>query len=207
MKILSFEGAGMDYEGNNLNQSNVLNHRIRTSFYNNDGEQIYLELGNTYMRDKKGKATEKMGTHVDFCFKVPKDKNEEIQYHEIFNRAKEHLELTNMDYTKENIANWINENLNCNFDTIEVLDMFHGYGVHADNRQYNLIDNHNVNHELATKRKNAYNRIDMEYRQLLNEKYSVIGLKEMNNYSITVRCHVSETALGNFPRERTILIG
>jgi hypothetical protein len=206
MKILYFEGVGMDYEQNNLNQSDVLNHRIRTSFYNNDSEQIYLELSNTYMRDKKGKATEKMGTWIDFCFKVSKEKGEDIMYHEIFDRTKEHLELAKMDYTKENITNWINENLNCSFDTIEVLDDFHGYRVHGDNKQYKLMEEHSINHELAKKRKEAYNKVNEEYKKLTNSKYSVISLLDMDNDSITVRCHASDKALGKYPRIKKIKI-
>jgi hypothetical protein len=46
----------------------------------------------------------------------------------------------------------------------------------------------------------------MEYRKLLNEKYSKIGLLEMDNDSITVRCHASDKALGDNPRTKKIKI-
>ena len=205
-KVLYFEGAGSDFVQNEVNGSDVLNYRIRTSFLNNDGEQIYIELGNAYQRDIKGKATEKMGTWVDFCFKVPSDKNEEIRYSEIYNRSKEHLELNEMDYTKENLTQWINERLNCSFDTIHVLDEFYGYHTHGENGVYNLMDNIELNHERAAKRRQAYENIDTVYKTTLNEKYSVIVLMEMNDTSITIKTHVSDSKLNASNLERIKVI-
>ena len=194
-KVLYFEGAGMDFEQSELNGSDVLNHRIRTSFINNDGEQIYLEMGNTYKRDKKGKATEKMGTWVDFCFKVPSNKDDEIKYHEIFKRHEEHLELGKMDYTKENITKWINELLNCDFDTIHVLNRFYGYHVHGDNRSYVPMESIELNHERAFKRQQKYNELDEKYKLALNEKYSRIGIEEMKGDELKIRVFATKEKL------------
>lgn len=65
-----------------------------------------------------------------------------------------------------------------------------------------------LNHERAAKRKVAYENTDMEYRKALNEKYSIIGLLEMDQDSITIRCHVSDQAMNriNLPRVQRIEI-
>lgn len=68
------------------------------------------------------------------------------------------------------------------------------------------MDNIDLNHERAVKRKEAYHAIDMEYRTLLNKKYSKIILKEMDDESITIRCYASEKSLGDIPRVKRILI-
>jgi hypothetical protein len=230
MKTLYFEGAGMDYEA--TQESNVGNYRIRTAFKNLDGEEFYIELGNGYRRNEKGKTITEWALRIDFLFSMEDHRKLEaaeqynrdlyiayrknkMSYAEYlqkkvieppYNRKLNHLEIIEVDYTKEGITQWINDNLNCDFDTIQVLDMFYGYRVHAEHRQYNLIDNHPVDHELASKRREAYNSVDMEYRQLLNEKYSKISLNEMSDNSITIRCYASDKALGSIPRIKTIMI-
>lgn len=200
-KVLYFEGAGMDFKENEF--SNVGNYRIRTAFTNNDGIKYYIEMGRSprYTKTKSGKLQKvsDWALRIDHLF-IYEDGNTN-EKHEIKTDWKI---ISQLDYTKESITVWINQNLNCNFDTIEVLDMFHGYRVHGDNGMYNLIDYHNINHELATKRREAYNELDMEYRRLTGNKYSVIGLKAMDDNSITVSCHASEQRLGINPRVKTI---
>ncbi|MGE6227607.1 hypothetical protein [Paenibacillus chitinolyticus] len=193
--ILYFEGAGMDYETNEF--SNVGNYRIRTAFFNNEGVPYYIELGNTYRRNEKNKVVSEWALRVDHLIKID-EKNSDYEM------AKNWKEIIKFDYTKEAITNWINANLNCSFKTIHVLNMFYGYRVHGDNRQFNIVDNHVVNHELARKRESAYRKVDEEYRKLLNEEYSMIGLLEMDDNSITIRCHASKEALGGLPRVKRI---
>jgi len=228
MKTLYFEGAGMDYE--TIQESNVGNYRIRTAFTNNKGIQYYLELGRGTRRNEKGKSITEWALYIDFLFSFEdKQKHEDaeqfnrnlyIEYRNnkfsweeyeskkinvpSYEQKLKYRDINLTDYTKESIATWINTNLNCNFDTIEVLDMFHGYRVHADNGRYNLIDNHKVNHELAKKRKEVYDSVDIEYRNLLNEKYSKISLMEMDDSSVTIRCYASDKALGDIPRVKRI---
>ena len=197
LKILYFEGAGMEiYEEG----SNVGNYRIRTAFLNNEGKAIYIELGGHKFNDKK---VSYWRTHLDYLHYITEDgENESIKFN--------YLEIRdNVKYTKESITKWINKNLNCNFDTIEVLPWLEGYRVHADNRGYNLIDNHNVNLERANARQKAYNKIDQEFRQKLNSKYSVISLLELNDNDIVIRCHASKEKLqaaGMTDNERIIKI-
>lgn len=199
-KVLYFEGAGCDFEQSELNGSDVLNYRIRTSFINNDGEQYYLEMGNVYKRDSKGKNTEKMGTRVDHFFNVADRQNVGYEINVDWKV------LHDLDYTKENLTKWINEICNCSFDTIHVIDRFYGYHVHGEQGIYNLMEDIELNHERAVKRRKAYENIDTIYKTTLNEKYSVIGLMEMNDNSITIKTHVSETKLNTSNLERVKVI-
>lgn len=187
-KVLYFEGAGMDF---NEEGSNVGNYRIRTAFLNNDGQEIYLELSGTFFDDKKNN---RFGwkTFITDCFNlsISTDQNESsIQL-----KTK-----TIGGYSRENIVSWINENLNCNFESMEVLDWLEGYRVHGGYKDgeytYNLMDNHEKNDKRTVVRNEAYNNIDNEYRKLLNEKYSKISLLEMDNESITIKCYASEESL------------
>jgi hypothetical protein len=207
MKTLYFEGAGMDFYEEAAKQSDVGNFRIRTAFTNDEGIQYYIELGRTNRHGYKGKskklvALSEWALRVDHLFDLA-DRDKEF-----YEMKRDHKEIKELDYTKADITKWINENLNCSFDTIEVLDFLDGYRVHAEGGLYNLIDLHEVNHERTAKRKAAYEKMDQEYRKALNEKYSKIGLLEMDNESITIRCHASSEALekAGLPRVKTISI-
>lgn len=206
-KVLYFEGAGMDfYEEESKKFSDVGNFRIRTSFFNNEGVQYYLELGNSVRYDKKGKVRQGYGIHVDHWFKISDKLLNEKDYEHGYEIKKDFLTYREIDYTKKNITQWINENMNCSFDTIEVLCNYYGYRVHGDNGTYNLMETIDLNHERAKKRKEKYDEIDMEYRKTLNEKYSKIGLLEMNAESITIRCHASKESLQGKNLERIVRI-
>ena len=182
LKVLYFEGAGMNtYESG----EDVGNHRIRTAFLNNEGKAIYLEIIGHKFNNKKCNYWQ---SHIDYVFYIPGSGEEEKKYLHFDNFKKE-------GYTKEKIIKWINENLNCNFDTMLVLPRFEGYRVHADEGGYNLIDNHKVNLKRAAAREEAYNKIDLEYRKKLNSKYSVIHLLKLEESSLTVRCYASKEQL------------
>lgn len=203
-KVLYFEGAGMDFETNQ--HSDVGNHRIRTAFTNDEGDLYYIELGNAIRRNKKGVAVSNWGLRIDHLFKIEDRHKEELNIggYEI---KTDHNEIAELNYTTDAITKWINENLNCSFDTIEVLSRFHGYGAHGENKGYNLIENHVVDHELAKKREAAYNKADQEYRSLTKSKYSVISLLDMDEESITVRSYASKEALDGYPRIKRITVG
>jgi hypothetical protein len=197
--VLYFEGAGMNfYSEEQTSQSNVGNFRIRTSFLNNEGKQYYVEIGDGRRPTaNKNKATNEMFLHVDYFFDV--EKQLETPHKRVCLKFDIH-ELRKLDYTKENIIKLINETLNCSFDTMEVLNEYYGYRVHGDNGSYNTMENIELDHKRATNRKEAYEKIDLEYRSLLNEKYSVITMNEMDQNSITIKCHSSDTKLGDNPR-------
>lgn len=183
-KVLLFEGAGTNiYEEG----SDVGNYRIRTAFINNDGDQIYLELGGNVQNCKSAK---RFGwyTHIDHAFNVSESTDENIS----------RIKLDNTffkGYSKEDLTKYINKNFNCDFDTIKVLDWMEGYRVHGDNGQYNLMDNHKVNEKRTVARNEAYNKIDKEIREKLGKKYSQINLHDMDDESITVRCYTCEKDL------------
>lgn len=183
-KVLLFEGAGMDvYEEG----SDVGNHRIRTAFINGNGDKIYLELGGNLQNCKTSK---RFGwyTHIDHCFNISVSTDENIssiKLNDTFFKG----------YSKEDLTNYINENFNCKFDTIEVLDWMEGYRVHGNRNEYNLMDNHEINKKRTIARNKAYAKIDKEIREKLGEKYSPISLYCMDEESITIRCYTYEKDL------------
>jgi len=205
-KVLYFEGAGMDfYSEEQTSFSNVGNFRIRTAFKNLDGVEYYLEMGNCPRFNEKYKPITNFALRIDHLFKI-EDRHKEELSSGGYELRMNFLELRKLDYTNEAITKWINENLNCDFDTIEVLDNFHGYRVHSDDGGYNIIGDLEINFKRAVARKEAYEKVDQEYRKLLNEKYSKIGLMEMDDKSITIRCHASKEKLGSAPRTKQIEI-
>ncbi|HFL2524753.1 TPA: hypothetical protein ACG3IY_001219 [Clostridioides difficile] len=178
-KILLFEGAAMNiYEEG----SDVGNYRIRTAFINDNGDKIYLELGGNLQNCKTSK---RFGwyTHIDHCFNISVSNDENVS----------RIKLNNTffkGYSKRDLTNYINENLNCKFDTIEVLDWMEGYRVHGKNRnEFNLMDDHKLNRKRTIARNKAYEKIDKEIREKLGEKYSKISLDSMDEDSITIRCY------------------
>lgn len=193
--ILYFESAGWDYESET---SDVKNYRIRTAFLNNDNKAVYLEIcGHEFDVDKK-KNIKEWRCFVNYAFYIPESIEDEINYLKI--------KIDFNGYSKKEITKWINKNFNCGYDTIDILDSFYGYRVHADNDGYNLIDNFVVDHERAALRKAVYNKIDLSYRKALNSKYSVISLMEMNDDTIKIRCHASDMALKGTELERNLKI-
>lgn len=206
VKTLIFEGAGWE-EAESSIISGVGNCRIRTRLRNNDGKEIYLEIIGT----ETGKYTPnylknfKVAGFIDFCFE--NDCNEHSEF-----RKLEHIKP--FEYTKENILKFVNENLNCSYENIEVTGMFDGYnvhGVHGEKRNYNLMNDFELNKERTAARSKAYNEIDLYYRQKLNEKYSIIHLMKMDDNSITIRCHASKESLNRAglsenEREKTIIV-
>lgn len=206
--VLYFEGAGMDFYGEAIKQSDVGNFRIRTAFTNNDGKKIYIELGNgarwgyKSTRSKKKTCISKWALHISHMHEITDGDDDENK-----NRISHDRQATVLlDYSKEDITKWINENLNCSFDTIEVLGDFYGYRVHGDNRTYNFMEEIELNHDRAGARKQAYELADEAYREALGERYSIIGRHGMDADSLTIRCYASDEALAKtgLPRMQRI---
>lgn len=224
------------YSEEQTKYSDVGNFRIRTAFKNLEGTEYYIEFGRGIRREKNSKGKfiviSEWGLHIDylFSFEDQRKRNAAIQYNnDLYNQYREgkitYAEYTNRkvvelpynrkldydeiiqnDYTKKDITKWINKNLNCDFDTIDVLDKFYGYRVHGQHGQYNLIDDHKIDHELTKRRRKAYSEIDMTYKKLLNEKHSKISLIDMDDKSITIRCYASDEQLGDIPRVQTVMV-
>ena len=74
-------------------------------------------MGNTYRYTESFKPIDNKGTRIDHLFNITGG-NDDCNKSRI---SFDYQALRVMDYTKANLIKWINENLNCNFDDIEVL--------------------------------------------------------------------------------------
>ncbi|SDX94407.1 hypothetical protein [Thermoactinomyces sp. DSM 45892] len=206
MRILYFEGVGNPFSSEVV--GDLRNYRIRTAFSNLDGIAYYVELSAT-PRYKKNSYKEikdqARALSVPHLYKIGDVVEGLKQCHEV---ERNFDKIYKLDYTKASITEWINEVVNCQFDSVEVLDEFYGYDVYRERDKYDLIDNFDVNHELASRRREAYRKIDDMYKKALNERFTVITLREMDENSITIRCHASEEALrrSGLPRFTTIAV-
>lgn len=100
-KILIFEGAGWDKAEHN----GVGNCRIRTIIENKEGRNIYLECNGHESNNFKG--------FVSHCF----DMIDKKINHTKDLCAIEHLKF---NYTPQDLIKFVNENLNCDFDSLIV---------------------------------------------------------------------------------------
>lgn len=181
VKVLYFEGAGC------VERGDVENCRIRTAFVNDEGVKIYLELWGVEViknSPERYKAYENAGV-IDYCYEVTEDGE----------KYRVDIEPRTFDYSKRGILEFVNNNLHCSFDEIKVLDIFDGYRVHKDGGGYNFIENYEHNEDRAEAWRKAYNKIDMEIREKLGERFSKIGLFHKDDESITVRCYASDEAM------------
>lgn len=181
VKVLYFEGAGC------VERGDVENCRIRTAFVNDEGKRFYLELWGievTKNSPERYKAFENAGV-VDYCYILSGD-DETICFD---------IEQRTFEYSKQGILEFVNDNLHCSFDEIKVLDIFDGYRVHKDGGGNNFIEDYEHNEARAEARRKAYNKIDMEIREKLGERFSKIGLFSKDDESITVRCYASDEAM------------
>lgn len=120
MKTLIFEGAGWEKAESSI-VSGVGNCRIRTRIRNNEGRVIYLEMsgfihsGNNKPQFAKGFSV--VG-HTSHCFYADSEWDSNRSCSEnLSSKERGHFE-----YSKENILKWVNENLNCSFDNMEVIN-------------------------------------------------------------------------------------
>lgn len=120
MKTLIFEGAGWEGADSSI-QSGVGNCRIRTRIRNNEGRVIYLEMGGTIKSWNEKRDFAKGLTFIgrtDHCFYADSKWDSNRSYSEgLRDKEQGHFE-----YSKENILKFVNENLNCSFDFMEVIN-------------------------------------------------------------------------------------
>ena len=195
VKVLFFEGAGLAERGD------VENCRIRTAFKNDKGERFYLELSGMEVTHKSPERFKKYRNagFVDYCYQLGED-DEKIRFD---------IEKKEYEYSKAGILDFVNTELGCSFTDIVIADMFYGYRVHKDGGGYNFMEDHNFDHEKATRARNAYNEIDMKIRKQLGEKWSKISLHEVGEDSILVRCYASDKSMrdhGMDPDNRFITV-
>jgi len=117
---LIFDGAGSE-------MFEVGNCRIRTKIRNNEGRLIYLEINgfqNSGKTPNYAKGLNIIG-HVDCCFYA--DSSWDARSN---NSSKlSHVTKKHFEYNKENILKLVNEDLNCSFDSLEVVN--NGLHVHS----------------------------------------------------------------------------
>ena len=201
-KVLYFEGAGCVPRGD------VENCRIRTAFTNDAGEAIYLELSGTEVSKTMHESFKKYNNvaFVDHCHYIVNDNesyNNDCNEHRLFDIERK----VNFEYTKNGILNFVNEYLNCSFTQVIILDSFDRYRVHKERGGYNFIEDYEYKPKFAERARAAYNKIDYEIRERLGEKYSKIGLYDISDYGIVVRCYASDKAMqaaGMNPKQRYI---
>lgn len=194
-KVLYFEGAGCVPRGD------VENCRIRTSFVNDEGVQIYLELSGFEVGKRSGEKFKGLinASTIDYCYEVTADGE----------KYRADIGFKSFEYSKASILEFVNENLHCSFTEIKILDIFDGYHVHKDGGGYNRIEDYTYNEKRANAARTAFNKVDMEIREKLHETYSKISLLSIEDDGITVRCYASNalmTAFGMDPQQRVFKV-
>ncbi len=123
MRILKFEGAGWSEAESN----GVGNCRIRTTFLNDKGRKIYLEMGGTKTHSASMKAYRSFDFpwRIDHCFYEDCNEDSDIR------RKYEKTQFI-QEYTKANILSFVNECLGCSFDAMEVINDFQWNGFSVD---------------------------------------------------------------------------
>jgi len=152
MKTLYFEGCG--WGGADVSIATIGNCRCRTAFTNEKGEKIYLEIDSGYQYNKKNKKQiDRYWLHVSFCFYITDNEDD-------CNNSRISLDWQdikeNYDYSFDDILKFVNNILGCSFDEIVVLPSLSGYRVHADNKDYNFMEDYSHNSELIATRKELY---------------------------------------------------
>ena len=124
-RILYFEGAG--WEGADSSRATDLgNCRIRTRIKNKDGRIIYLEMGG-FLRNKytpKDVDFSILG-RIDHVFYTDIDWDARDNY----SRELSQYEKLSFEYNKENVLNFVNEKLNCDFEDIVTLSELNVHGT------------------------------------------------------------------------------
>jgi hypothetical protein len=172
-KTLIFEGAGCTGTGT----TEVPNCRIRTRIRNNSGRLIYLEMGCCHF-DKKTRIIPKYAegleyaTHIDFVH-YDDAKWDKRRCH---SEALRQFEHSHFEYNKENILKFVNENLNCSFDDLQVIN---DNSVRVFDTEQPLCDSSNEKYE-------PYKDIEININQL-NSVKPISGFKYANvaDYSLS----------------------
>lgn len=111
MKKLIFEGAGWPEAEHN----GVGNCRIRTRIKNKDGVSIYLEMSGTKKKKSKYSKFFVFTAYVAYCHEEGKINESEFSKFQYGTYG-------SFDYTQEAILKFVNDNLNCDFEAMEVIN-------------------------------------------------------------------------------------
>lgn len=187
-KTLYFESAGCaEYNG--------INCRIRTAFTNNDDKKIYIEFLCGHIPNKKTK-TEYHFLHCDYCHYITEDP--EIDDCNNSRLTCEGKDTREIEYTKENILAFVNENCNASFDKIVVLNNLAGFRVHSNSgrhntsERYNFGDTFEYDEELTKKRILKVAELSKHFKQIFNQRYDNTSYYINNNNQLEVCINVGE---------------
>lgn len=206
MKTLYFEGAGWP----ETEKKYGLNCRIRTAFTNDKGRKIYLELMAGKKDKKRMKGYEFAGipdiyTVVDSCHYITDDyKIDDCNVSRIRGENGKALEhnFNWMPYTLDNILKFVNVNLDCSFDKIEVLPEYAGYRVFGDSKKYGTYAGYNYGDEFPydeeRTRKIAarVEELKQHYAKLFNQRFDNTSYWRDGN-DLHIRINVSKQAMEN----------
>lgn len=181
-KTLYFEGAG--WNGANA-EYNGLNCRIRTAFNNNDGKMIYLELNGGHPLEehikeaKKNKITlPSTYMYVDSAHYITDDPEIDDCNDSRINTIL-YSEMLKIEYTLENIRDFVNTQFNCSFDNVVILDNMAGYRVFTGSKKigwgtpamYNFGDCFDYNEDLTKRRIAKVDELTEHFKKIFNQKY------------------------------------
>ena len=192
-KVLYFEGAGISSKNYQTGTKELPNCRIRTVFKNLDGEIYYLELSATevtkYIKKMGGWALNaQIGNHIAFV-------NHLFEINNINERADENktgltnLWSQNVSYKKEILLNFINNNLNCDYNDIIILNNT-DYRVFAD-KGYNLMNDYIFDLEIEKQHQKVYDYFEEFEKNVLKKQYSNFSYMRdiKNKKSVEVLIH------------------
>ncbi len=109
MKVLKFEGAGCVPRGN------LENCRIRTTFTNDLGQEIYLEISGVNVHRNSPLHINEFHGFISHCF-YTKDRSSN------YSPKLAQLEEVAIEYDRDTILKFINRNLWTSFDGIQILN-------------------------------------------------------------------------------------
>lgn len=159
MKILYFEGAG--WSGAEISKKTIGNCRIRTAFYLDNGNPVYLEIiASEKSKNKKYTNSGYIDIYtgfIDSLHYITDDiPNNDENLHSITDRN-----MTMIAYNHEGILKYVNS-LGASFNKIEVLPDLAGYRVFKENylkgiSSYNYGDKFIFNAERTKRAEEIYN--------------------------------------------------
>lgn len=177
--VLYFEGAGWE-DAYTVEELPVGNCRIRTAFTNNEGKKIYLEFTSSRKTAKDAKGLRYLGFEVgqfigfvDYCFQITDDPKIDDCNRNPFPCERK----TRILYTLDSILDFINKELNCSFDRVQVLNELTGYYVFSNTGKrdtfsaYNYGDQFLYNPGLYRRAKAKRAELQRKYKILFDQQY------------------------------------
>ena len=121
MNILKFKGMG--YTENREDKTDLNNCRIRANLISNKGRKIFLEISGIEVTETTRESLKRNGIgqiigYIDHCFYT--DRKADLQ-NQISTEFRKYEKKYNFKYNKEYLLKFINHELDCNYDDIEII--------------------------------------------------------------------------------------